>query len=69
MTNGQTDGHANPRVALTPLFGLKNQLFYGQLSKHSALVSTSLSLISCWQIPVKEDSPLDALLTFFSVTV
>ena len=32
-----------------------------QLSKHSALVSTSLSLISHW---VREDSLLDVLLTF-----
>ena len=39
------------------------------LSKHFALVSTSLSLISRWPIPVREDSPLDVLLTFFPVTV
>ena len=40
-----------------------------QLSKHSALESTSLSLISHWPVPVREDSPLDVLLTFFPVTV
>ena len=52
------------------IFGKNSsEVIADNISKHSALVSTSLYLISHWPIPVREDSPLDVLLTFFPVTV